>query len=97
MVAVLHPGDNYKDHSRLGTLSNLYGRPMQISAAISATLADPELSPYVHDEQVGVIGYSAGGDANGLDLSPAPLPSHATPVNLPAPGFPLAGSSTRLC
>ena len=62
MVAVLHPGDNYKDHSRLGTLSNLYGRPMQISAAISATLADPELSPYVHDDQVGVIGYSAGGE-----------------------------------
>ena len=62
VVAVIHPGDNYKDHSRLGTLSNLYGRPMQISAAISATLADPELSPYVHDEQVGVIGYSAGGE-----------------------------------
>ncbi|MCF3194340.1 MULTISPECIES: alpha/beta hydrolase family protein [Pseudomonas] len=62
VVAVLHPGDNYKDHSRLGTLSNLYGRPMQISAAISATLADPELSPYVHDDQVGVIGYSAGGE-----------------------------------
>ena len=62
VVAVLHPGDNYKDHSRLGTLSNLYGRPMQISAAISATLADPQLSPYVHDDQVGVIGYSAGGE-----------------------------------
>ena len=62
VVAVLHPGDNYKDHSRLGTLSNLYGRPMQISAAITATLADRELSPYVHDDQVGVIGYSAGGE-----------------------------------
>ncbi len=62
VVAVLHPGDNYKDHSRLGTLSNLYGRPMQISAAISATLADPELSVYVHDDEVGVIGYSAGGE-----------------------------------
>ena len=62
VVAVLHPGDNYKDHSRLGTLSNLYGRPMQISAAISATLADADISPYVHDDQVGVIGYSAGGE-----------------------------------
>ncbi|KMM78406.1 alpha/beta hydrolase family protein [Pseudomonas deceptionensis] len=62
VVAVIHPGDNYKDHSRLGTLSNLYGRPMQISAAISATLADGDLSPYVHDDQVGVIGYSAGGE-----------------------------------
>lgn len=62
VVAVLHPGDNYKDHSRLGTLSNLYGRPMQISAAITATLADPRLSAYVRGDQVGVIGYSAGGE-----------------------------------
>ena len=62
VVAVLHPGDNYKDHSRLGTLSNLYGRPMQISAAISAALADRHLSPYLQADQVGVIGYSAGGE-----------------------------------
>ncbi len=62
VVAVLHPGDNYKDHSRLGTLSNLYGRPIQISEAITATLADPMLSPFVNINQVGVIGYSAGGE-----------------------------------
>lgn len=62
VVAVLHPGDNYKDHSRLGTVSNLYGRPIQISAAISATLDDPMLSPFVNINQVGVIGYSAGGE-----------------------------------
>jgi len=62
VVAVLHPGDNYKDHSRLGTLSNLYGRPMQISEAITATLGDPMLSPFIEPEQVGVIGYSAGGE-----------------------------------
>ena len=62
VVAVLHPGDNYKDQSRLGTLSNLYGRPMQISEAITATLGDPMLSPYVEAENVGVIGYSAGGE-----------------------------------
>ena len=62
VVAVLHPGDNYKDHSRLGTLSNLYGRPIQISAAITATLGDPMLSPFVNVGQVGVIGYSAGGE-----------------------------------
>ena len=62
VVAVIHPGDNSSDHSRLGTLSNLYGRPLQISEAISATLADPMLSPFVNAEQVGVIGYSAGGE-----------------------------------
>ncbi|KAA0945974.1 dienelactone hydrolase [Pseudomonas sp. ANT_H14] len=62
VVAVLHPGDNYKDHSRLGTLSNLFGRPIQISEAITATLGDSMLSPFVNVDQVGVIGYSAGGE-----------------------------------
>lgn len=62
VVAVIHPGDNYLDHSRLGSLSNLYGRPLQISEAISAALIDPLLSPYVDAKQVGVIGYSAGGE-----------------------------------
>ncbi|RON09987.1 dienelactone hydrolase [Pseudomonas brassicacearum] len=62
VVAVIHPGDNSKDHSRLGTLSNLYGRPIQISEAITATLADPMLSPFVNPDEVGVIGYSAGGE-----------------------------------
>ncbi|MDE1166548.1 MAG: dienelactone hydrolase [Pseudomonas sp.] len=62
VVAVIHPGDNYKDHSRLGALSNLYGRPLQISEAITAALGDPMLSPFVNADQVGVIGYSAGGE-----------------------------------
>ena len=62
VVAVTHPGDNVHDHSRVGTMSNLYGRPLQISAAISASLADPFLAPYVSGEQVGMIGYSAGGE-----------------------------------
>jgi predicted dienelactone hydrolase len=61
-VAVVHPGDNDLDHSRLGSLSNLYGRPLQISEAISAALRDPTLAPYLDDRQVGVIGYSAGGE-----------------------------------
>lgn len=62
VVAVIHPGDNSKDHSRLGTLSNLYGRPLQISEAITATLGDAMLAPFVNADQVGVIGYSAGGE-----------------------------------
>jgi predicted dienelactone hydrolase len=62
VVAVVHPGDNYLDQSRLGTLSNLYGRPLQISAAITAALNEPMLSPFVNAAQVGVIGYSAGGE-----------------------------------
>lgn len=70
VVAVFHPGDNYRDHSRLGALSNLYGRPLQISAAITAALGDTMLSPFVDAQQVGVIGYSAGGET-GLILSGA--------------------------
>lgn len=62
VVAVVHPGDNDRDHSRLGSLSNLYGRPLQISEAISAALLDPLLAPYLNADQVGVIGYSAGGE-----------------------------------
>lgn len=62
VVAVTHPGDNSRDHSRLGTLSNLYGRPLQISAAITAARADALLAPYLNDGKVGVIGYSAGGE-----------------------------------
>jgi len=62
VVAVVHPGDNNRDHSRLGTLSNLYGRPLQISAAITAARNDRLLAPYLNDGKVGVIGYSAGGE-----------------------------------
>ncbi|WP_337159504.1 dienelactone hydrolase [Pseudomonas putida] len=62
VVAVIHPGDNNRDHSRLGTLSNLYGRPLQVSAAISAARDDRLLGPYLNDGKVGVIGYSAGGE-----------------------------------
>jgi predicted dienelactone hydrolase len=43
-------------------LSNLYGRPLQISEAISAALLDPLLSPSISARRVGIIGYSAGGE-----------------------------------
>lgn len=62
VVAVIHPGDNSRDRSRLGTLSNLYGRPLQVSAAITAARADTLVGPYLNDGKVGVIGYSAGGE-----------------------------------
>lgn len=62
VVAVVHPGDNARDHSRLGTLSNLYGRPLQVSAAITAARDDALLGPYLNGGKVGVIGYSAGGE-----------------------------------
>ncbi|MWK57050.1 prolyl oligopeptidase family serine peptidase [Pseudomonas otitidis] len=62
VLAVLHTGDNYKDQSRTGTLSNLYGRPLQLSAAIDAAESDALLAGGLDTERVGVIGYSAGSE-----------------------------------
>lgn len=62
VVAVVHPGDNARDPSRLGTLSNLYGRPLQVSAAITAARSDAMLGPGLNSGKVGLIGYSAGGE-----------------------------------
>ncbi|MCJ1878390.1 alpha/beta hydrolase family protein [Pseudomonas nitroreducens] len=62
VVTLLHPGDNLHDHSRLGALSNLYGRPLQVSETISAALLDPQIAAIVDPRKVGVIGYSAGGE-----------------------------------
>lgn len=63
VVAVVHPGDNSQDQSRLGTLSNLYGRPLQLSAAITAAEQDPLLHANLDSSRIGVIGYSAGGES----------------------------------
>ncbi|WP_437880785.1 alpha/beta hydrolase family protein [Pseudomonas sp. LRF_L74] len=63
VLAVLHPGDNYQDQRRLGTLSNLYGRPLQLSAAIDALQRDALLAGSLDARRVGVIGYSAGGES----------------------------------
>jgi hypothetical protein len=45
VVTLVHPGDNLHDQSRLGALSNLYGRPLQVSEAINAALLDKRLAP----------------------------------------------------
>lgn len=62
VITLVHPGDNLHDQSRLGALSNLYGRPLQVSEAISAALADERLAPLLDPRRIGVIGYSAGGE-----------------------------------
>lgn len=70
VVSVMHPGDNFEDFSRAGTVSVLYGRPMQISAGLDAALNDPKLSPHIDVTKIGFAGFSAGG-ATGLILSGA--------------------------
>ena len=62
VIGLLHPGDNPNDQSRQGALSNLYGRPLQVSASISAALADTHLAGSIDAQRIGVIGYSAGGE-----------------------------------
>ncbi|WP_459205699.1 alpha/beta hydrolase family protein [Pseudomonas sp. MLB6B] len=80
VVAVEHPGDNARDHSRLGASSNLYGRPLQVSAAITAARADARLGAVLDHGKVGVIGYSAGGETAlilaGAEPDPARLQQH---------------------
>jgi len=61
VVAVTHPGDNFEDASGIGAVSTVYGRPLQISAAITAALGDTLLAPHIEREHIGVIGFSAGG------------------------------------
>lgn len=76
VLAVVHPGDNDEDQSRLGALSNLYGRPLQLSAAIDAALGDPLLGASLESQRVGVIGYSAGGESALILAGARPQPQH---------------------
>ncbi|ASV87509.1 chlorophyllase enzyme family protein [Ochrobactrum quorumnocens] len=70
VVTVTHPGDNFKDPSRLGTTSSTYGRPMQISAALNSALEDTTLAPHIDKDRIGFVGFSAGG-TTGLILAGA--------------------------
>lgn len=70
VVSVTHVGDNFQDASRIGTTAAIYGRAMQVSAALSATLDDPALAPHIDRERIGFVGFSAGG-TTGLILAGA--------------------------
>ncbi|MDH4873641.1 hypothetical protein E8E91_22730 [Pseudomonas sp. BN515] len=74
VLAVQHTGDNYQDQSRAGTFSNLYGRPLQLSAAIDAAASDDLLAGGLDTERVGVIGYSAGGESALILAGAQPTP-----------------------
>lgn len=74
VLAVLHTGDNYRDQSRAGTVSNLYGRPLQLAAAIDAAESDDLLAAGLDTERVGVIGYSAGGESALILAGAQPAP-----------------------
>ncbi|MBD9541100.1 dienelactone hydrolase family protein [Ensifer sp. ENS04] len=70
VVSVTHVGDNFQDTSRISTAGAIYGRAMQISAALTATLDDPVLALHIDRERIGFVGFSAGG-TTGLILAGA--------------------------
>lgn len=67
VITLSHPGDNYKDQSGVGATSTWYGRPLQISAAITAAMKNSDISSYIDENKIAFIGFSAGG-ATGLLL-----------------------------
>lgn len=70
VVSLTHPGDNFQNSSKMGTTSVLYGRPLQVSAALSAALKDSVLTPHIDKDRIGFVGFSAGG-TTGLILAGA--------------------------
>lgn len=67
VITLSHPGDNYKNQSGVGATSTWYGRPLQISAVITAAMNNPEIASFIDDDKIAFIGFSAGG-ATGLLL-----------------------------
>ena len=70
VITLTHPGDNYQDSSGVGAISTVYGRPLQISAALDAALKEPFLAPAIDKKRIAFIGFSAGGQT-GLLLAGA--------------------------
>ncbi|RJL55521.1 alpha/beta hydrolase family protein [Pectobacterium carotovorum] len=62
VITLSHPGDNYKDQSGAGATSTIYGRPLQISAAITAVLNNPDISQHIDANKIAFIGFSSGGE-----------------------------------
>jgi len=60
-ASLTHPGDNYRDHSGLGTDRVLIGRPKQMSALLDRVLNDPILRTHIDRRRIAVGGFSAGG------------------------------------
>ncbi len=61
VVTLSHPGDNYMDQTGAGATSTIYGRPLQISAAITAALNNHNISQHIDANKIAFIGFSSGG------------------------------------
>ncbi|MBL0599067.1 dienelactone hydrolase [Aeromonas jandaei] len=61
VVTLSHPGDNYMDQTGVGATSTIYGRPLQISAAITAALNNYNIGQHIDANKIAFIGFSSGG------------------------------------
>lgn len=57
----LHPGNNFQNNSAAGSTDSWNDRPAHIKQAIDAVLADKAIGKHINNEQIAVVGYSAGG------------------------------------
>ena len=60
VATIEHPGDNFRDSSGVGRPQVLFGRPRQISALISALLADSIWRDRIDANRIGAAGFSMG-------------------------------------
>ena len=61
VAAISHPGDNASDKSRVGDLSVLVDRPVDIKRLIDFMLGAWPDAPKIDRERIGLFGYSMGG------------------------------------
>jgi predicted dienelactone hydrolase len=61
VVALTHPGDNYRDRAMVGKLDYLTERPRQVSRTLDAFLADAKWASLVDVNRIAFVGHSAGG------------------------------------
>ncbi|GFK95542.1 hypothetical protein NNJEOMEG_03408 [Fundidesulfovibrio magnetotacticus] len=61
VVCPMHPGDNFRDQSRLGSPALFLNRPGEVSAALDAVMRDPLFASLADPERLGAAGFSMGG------------------------------------
>jgi predicted dienelactone hydrolase len=61
VIALTHPGDNYKDRSLVGKRSYFTERPQQVTRMLNTILASSDWGPLIDDQRIAFIGHSAGG------------------------------------
>lgn len=80
VAAPRHPGDHWRDLSRVGTKSHMTLRPREVTATLDAVLADRRFAGRVDRRRIGAFGFSAGGYgalvAAGAQPTLARLPRH---------------------